>query len=77
MGIATSKRIGSHARRNRLKRRLKEVYRATGLGADRGFDLVLVAGRNADAAPFSAIVDEMRELVTEMRSRWASGSACS
>ena len=57
VGITVSKKLGHAVVRNRVRRRLREVYR---LNEDRflsGWDIVVVARSRCIKAPFAALTD--------------------
>lgn len=75
VGIATSRGIGSHARRNRIKRRIREAVRS--LSDHTQFDLVIAAKQSAAVAPFVELRGEVQRLSQEVIERWENESACS
>ena len=62
-GFVTSKRLGGAVVRNKVRRRLREIVRAT--DAAPGFDVVLSAKTTAPAATF----DDLRTAVQRLFSR--------
>ena len=62
IGFATSKAIGSHPKRNRIKRRLKELVRKHHFPEGLKFNLVLLARKNAFQASFSQLNSELLHL---------------
>ena len=60
-GFSVSKRIGNAVVRNRVKRRLREVTRATAVEA--GFDIVIVARNGAADVEFGRIERSIRNLL--------------
>ena len=55
VGITVSKKLGKAHIRNRIRRRLREVYRLNEEAFQPGWDIVLVARRRALNAPFSQL----------------------
>ena len=55
VGITVSKKLGHAVVRNRVRRRLKEVYRLNEERFSPGWDIVVVARSRAVDAPFSAL----------------------
>ena len=55
VGITVSKKLGHAVVRNRVRRRLKEVYRLNEERFSPGWDIVVVARTRAVDAPFSAL----------------------
>ncbi len=60
-GFSVSKRIGNAVVRNRVKRRLREVTRATAV--ETGFDIVIVARNGASDVEFARIERSIRSLL--------------
>ena len=52
-GFAVGKRIGKAVVRNKIKRRLREAARLSGVGG--GWDLVLIARKDASSADFHSL----------------------
>ena len=55
VGITVSKKLGKAHIRNRIRRRLREVYRLNEEAFQPGWDIVLVARSRALNAPFSQL----------------------
>ena len=55
VGFTVSKKLGHAVVRNRVRRRLKEVYRLNEERFSPGWDIVVVARSRAVDAPFSAL----------------------
>jgi ribonuclease P protein component len=69
VGVTTSKSIGSRARRNRTKRRIREAARIHGDRLATKDSIVL--GRNsAEKAPFEDVARNLGELIDELERRW-------
>ena len=43
IGITVSKKVGGAVQRNRVRRRLKEIYRLSEISINSGYDIVIVA----------------------------------
>lgn len=67
IGISTSKKLGKAVRRNRVKRRLREIIRAELPQWKTGFDGVLVARAAASEAEFAALREAVQELARRAR----------
>ena len=55
VGITVSKRLGKAHVRNRVRRRLREVYRLNEAAFRPGWDIVVVARTRAISAPFDQL----------------------
>lgn len=75
-GFATSKKIGSNPRRNRIKRRFRETLRSTDLVRP-GFDYVIVILPSAEGATQDQIKEDVTRVFGRMAERWANESASS
>ncbi len=65
VGVAVSRRLGGAVQRNRLKRIVKEAYRANEAGLRQGLDLVLLPRSRAKAASFQEVKDELLGILSE------------
>lgn len=63
-GIATSKAIGCHARRNRQKRRVRAAWQMVKASAEK--DWICVVKPSIEEASFEEIVAELRRLAAQM-----------
>lgn len=52
LGITVTTKLGGAVQRNRIRRRLKEIYRINEPNLRRGYDIVLVARRGCIDAPW-------------------------
>jgi ribonuclease P protein component len=64
-GFSVSKKQGNAVVRNRFKRRLREVARAASV--EEGFDVVIIARRNAAAADFASLERSANNLFRRAR----------
>ena len=70
LGLSVSRRVGGAVDRNRIRRRLREIFRRNrDLFGERGGDLVINARPPAAQASFTELRDEYRALVGRSLSR--------
>ena len=62
VGITVSKKLGKANVRNRVRRRLREVYRLNEETFLPGWDIVVVARTRAISAPFDVLTEKYLEL---------------
>ena len=62
VGITVSKKLGKAHIRNRVRRRLREVYRLNEYKFQPGWDIVLVARSRAITAPFDKLTESCLSL---------------
>ena len=65
VGITVSKKLGKAVVRNRVRRRLREIYRLNEDQFQPGWDIVVVARSRAVEAPFSRLVDAYLSLANK------------
>ncbi len=63
LGVSVSKRIGNSVVRNRIKRRLKEVFKKNTKKIKKGFDVVISAKKPARDADFWVVEKEVINLL--------------
>jgi ribonuclease P protein component len=61
LGITVSRKIGKAVIRNRVKRRIREIFRTRLQASGSGIDLVVNAKRTIVAAPFLQIRQELQD----------------
>ncbi len=76
-GLTVTKKTGNSVVRNRIRRRLREALRASGLGRDEvangaAHDYVIVARRDALAHPFANLKDDISRSVKRIDKRLAA-----
>jgi ribonuclease P protein component len=65
LGISVPKRVGNAVARNRVRRRLREIFRRSrGLFESRGASIVVNARASASAAPFSELSEDFTRSVS-------------
>jgi len=76
IGLTASKKVGGAVQRNRARRRLREAARQLlpefGLA---GVDYVLVARQHTPAAPWPALLDDIRNALIRLRADLEPGAA--
>jgi ribonuclease P protein component len=70
LGITVSKKVGNAAIRNRIRRRLREIFRKQRPHLPRGLDLVLIAMPRAQLADFQALDRAYQALAEELGRRF-------
>ena len=66
VGITVSKKLGKANVRNRIRRRLREVYRLNEETFQPGWDIVVVARTRAISAPFDVLTEKYLELAKKV-----------
>jgi ribonuclease P protein component len=65
LGITTPTRLGKAVRRNRIRRRLREVFRLNYAALPKGLDIVLNPRPPVAAIPYEALEREMLKLFSQ------------
>jgi len=76
VGVTTARKIGCRARRNRVRRRVREIARLQ-FHRFTNWDSVIVAKASADHAPHEAICKDLNQLLDELECRWEKQSESS
>lgn len=71
LGIATAKKIGCHARRNWVKRRIRESIYSLESPLAPHLDYIVIATPNVVNMEFAAMAVELAEGLNRMNQRWA------
>jgi len=66
LGIITSRRVGGAVQRNRVRRRVRELFRASQAGLIHGLWIVVVAKHGAAETAFSELREEWLRLVRRL-----------
>ncbi|MDB5561592.1 MAG: Ribonuclease protein component [Hyphomicrobiales bacterium] len=73
IGFTVTKKTGNSPERNRIKRRLRAAAGACATGFQPQHDYVLVGRREALAAPFDELVNDLTGLLTRVHTKKADG----
>ncbi|MFM9872605.1 MAG: ribonuclease P protein component [Fimbriimonadaceae bacterium] len=73
IGVTTSRKIGCRARRNRVRRRVREIARIQESRLAK-WDSVIVAKASADHAKFETVCNDLGQLIDELERRWEKQS---
>ena len=60
-GIIASKKIGPAVARNRVKRKVREVFRLNKHKIQAAFDIVIIVGRESINLPFSILEEKIMQ----------------
>ena len=66
LGLTVSTKLGGAVQRNRIRRRLKEIYRLNEDKLKPGYDVVIVARTKSGTAPFSELEASMLSLLRKL-----------
>jgi ribonuclease P protein component len=66
-GFVVSKRLGNAVKRNKIKRRLREIARTRIINIETGFDIVLIARKPIAQAQFKNIEKSFEHLLKKAR----------
>ena len=67
LGITVSTKLGGAVQRNRIRRRLKEVYRLNEENLSTGYDIVLVARMRSLYAKFSELESSVMSIFRNLK----------
>ena len=66
LGITVSTKIGKAVVRNRIRRRLKEIYRLNECSVACGYDIIIVARTKSRYSSYKALEDDVLRLFTRL-----------
>lgn len=66
-GFVVSKRLGNAVKRNKIKRRMREIARTRLINIEPGFDIVLIARKPIAQAGFSEMEKNFEQLLKRAR----------
>lgn len=66
LGLTVGKKVGNAVIRNRVRRKLKEIYRLHETEIKAGFDIVIVARVKSQNAKYAALESDMLKLINKM-----------
>ncbi len=72
LGLTVSTKVGNAVERNRVRRRLRELFRVRRGELPKGLDMVLIARQSAAAAEWPAFVRAFEKVVHELKRRFPS-----
>jgi len=66
LGVTVSAKLGGAVQRNRIRRRIKEIYRLNEVKLSTGYDLVIVARMKSKTAGFSELESSVLGLLEKL-----------
>ncbi|MFP3910480.1 MAG: ribonuclease P protein component [Desulfobacteraceae bacterium] len=69
LGITAGKRVGNAVRRNRIKRLIREFFRLNKANFPKGFDIAVIAKKDASCFDLRRIEEELGHIVCKTKFR--------
>ena len=66
LGLTVGVKVGNAVRRNKVRRRLREIYRLHSPAVARGWDIVIVARVRAAGAPYAVLERDFLKLADKL-----------
>ena len=66
LGLSVSKKVGTAVKRNKVRRRLKEIFRSSSAGLPGGLDFVISARPAAAEASFEELNEEFLQSLRKL-----------
>lgn len=73
LGVTVSRKVGNPVRRNRIRRKLREIFRLRRSVVGPGVDVVLNVKRSADGADYWSLEREFVKVAAQWKSRSTVG----
>lgn len=69
LGISVNKKVGKAVTRNRIRRRVKDIFRTVSKETGKGFDILFVAREGVDLVKYSELKDSILNKIYPLLSK--------